>query len=115
MKSDDNKYKLIGARIKEARESAEISQKRLAELLGFESGTAISLIESGNRKVSVEDLETIAEVLHRDINFFLGKSEDLEDLDFKLVFRKDKELSQLKPKDRDKILDFIEFVKSQNK
>ncbi len=114
MKNDDNRYKLIGSRIKEARESAEMSQKELAQLLGYESATAVSLIESGSRKVSIEDLETIANALHLDINHFLDKCESLEDFDFKVVFRKDKELSKLKPKDKDKILDFIEFIKSQN-
>ena len=39
--------KLIGIRIKEAREAVGISQKALADAVGFESATAISLIEAG--------------------------------------------------------------------
>lgn len=65
MKSKLNKYKLIGSKIKEARERvADLSQKYLAEELGFESATAISLIESGDRKVS--------NVFAEDIRFILG-------------------------------------------
>ena len=73
MKTSEDRYKFIGARIREAREALSVSQKALAEVLGYESATAISLIESGERKVKVEDLEKIAEVLKRSLEFFLGK------------------------------------------
>ena len=46
MKTSKDRYKFIGARIKEAREALSMSQKSLAEALGYESATAISLIES---------------------------------------------------------------------
>ena len=72
MKTSEDKNKFIGQKIKEAREAAEKSQKELADALGFESATAISLIESGERKSKIEDLEKMAEFLHRDIKFFLG-------------------------------------------
>ena len=44
MKIPEHKNKFIGQKIKEAREAAEKSQKDLADALGFESATAISLI-----------------------------------------------------------------------
>jgi len=107
MKIPEDKNKLIGQKIKEARESAEISQKQLADTLGFESATAISLIESGERKAKIEDLEKMAELLHRDIKFFLG-IEDKPDIRFAL--RADKNLTK---KDQEEILRFIEFVKKE--
>ena len=58
MKSEDT-YPQIGKRIKDAREKEGLSQKSLAEAVGFESATAISLIESGERRVSIEDLDKI--------------------------------------------------------
>jgi transcriptional regulator with XRE-family HTH domain len=107
MKNEENPYKLIGARIKEARDAAGISQKDLAEYVGFESATAVSLIEAGERKVSVNDLDKFAEYLHRDIKFFLGKDETPS---FRTALRADKDLT---PKDQKQIMDFVDFIKKQ--
>lgn len=107
MKTSENKNLLIGRRIREARESAEKSQKDLAEALGFESATAISLIESGERKIKVEDLEKIAEFLHRDVKYFLGIEEKA---DIRFALRADENLSK---KDQDEILNFIDWVKNK--
>lgn len=63
----------IGFQIKTAREEAGISQLELAKVLGFESATAISLVESGERKITADNLEKIANTLHLDINYFLGR------------------------------------------
>jgi transcriptional regulator with XRE-family HTH domain len=100
------KYKLIGEKIKKVREAAGISQKKLAKAIGFETATSISLIESGSRRVATRDLEKIADILHTDIKFFLGQKTDKANIRFAL--RADKELSAT---DKDKILDFIDFVK----
>jgi transcriptional regulator with XRE-family HTH domain len=107
MKTLEDKNRLIGQKIREARESAEKSQKELADILGFESATAISLIEAGERKVKAEDLEKVANFLHRDVKFFLG-IEDKPDLRF--VLRADENLSK---KEQDEILNFIDFVKKK--
>ena len=60
MKNTQNKAQFIGSQIKKARETKGISQLDLAKQLGFESATAISLIENGDRKVTAENLEKIA-------------------------------------------------------
>lgn len=105
MKILEDKNKLIGQKIKEARESAEMSQKQLADALGFESATAISLIEAGERKSKIEDLEKMADFLHRDIKFFLGIEEKP---DIRFALRADKNLSK---NEQEEILRFIDFVK----
>lgn len=102
----DNTNTLIGSRVKEAREAAKLSQADLAKVLDYESATAISLIESGERKLRVEDLQKVADFLHRDIKYFLGQEE--KPVDLKVALRADKDLTK---KDEEKILDFIEFVK----
>ena len=107
MKNPEDKNKFIGSKIREARETAQKSQKDLADAVGFESATAISLIEAGERKVRVEDLEKMSEFLHRDIKFFLG-IEEKQDIRFAL--RADNNLSK---KDQDEILGFIDFVKNK--
>jgi len=72
MQNEKEKYRLIGARIKEARQKKGLSQKDLADAVGFDSGTSISLIESGERKMSIVDLEKMAETLNEDLSYFLG-------------------------------------------
>jgi transcriptional regulator with XRE-family HTH domain len=103
----DDRYKTIGNNIRKAREQAELSQKDLAEAAGFESATAISLIESGERKVAVEVLEKIAEVLHTDLATLLGVETQVKP-DIKTALRADKDLSH---KDKEQIIKFIDFVK----
>ncbi|MFH1712449.1 MAG: helix-turn-helix transcriptional regulator [Patescibacteria group bacterium] len=99
----------IGARIKIAREERGLSQLQLAEAVGFQSATAISLIESGERKVSSEILERLAEVLHRDTRYFLGQKENAP-IDVRVALRTDKDLSK---EDKDAILRFIDLAKSK--
>lgn len=100
------KYKLIGGRIKKVREAAKMSQRKLAKAIGFETATSISLIESGGRRVATGDLEKIADILHTDIKFFLGQK--IDKTNFRFALRADKELSAT---EKDKILDFIDFIK----
>lgn len=107
MKTTEKTYKVIGLKIKEAREAAGMSQKELADKLGFESATAISLIESGERRISIDYLEKISGILHKDIKFFLGQEERI---DFEYALRADNELTK---KDKDDILRFIDFVRKK--
>ena len=109
MKNTQTRAQIIGSKIKEARMAMGYSQAKLAEFLEFESAVAISLIEAGERKINVENLEKIAEFLHRDIKFFLG--EDYKKPDITTVLRSSGDLSKA---DQDAILNFIEFTKSQN-
>lgn len=53
-------YKEIGRRIKRARETLKISQEELARKLGYNSPATISYYESGERKISIADLQRIA-------------------------------------------------------
>lgn len=110
MKIPEDMNKFIGSKIREAREAAKKSQMELASILGFESATAISLIESGERKVRVEDLEKIARFLDKDIKFFIGQENKA--VDVRVALRADKDLGE---KDREAILRFIEVAKQNKK
>jgi len=110
MKTLEDMNKFIGSKIKEARETAKKSQKELADILGFESATAISLIESGERKLRAEDLEKIASFLDRDVKFFIGQEDKA--VDVRVALRADKDLNE---KDREAILRFIEVAKQNKK
>ena len=92
MKIPENKGEFIGKQIKKAREEEDISQLELAKAVDFESATAISLIESGERKITAENLEKIAIALKKDIKYFLG-TED-EPVTIEVALRAEKNLSK---------------------
>ena len=109
MKKDEKRANTIGSRIKEARESLNMSQADLAENLGFKSATAISLIESGERGIATPLLQRLTEILKRDVKYFLGQKEDNVDVHFAL--RADKDLSD---EDKLAIERFIALAKQKN-
>lgn len=99
---------LIGSLIKTAREEAQLSQADLAKILGYESATAVSLIEAGERKVKAEDLQKISEAVHRPFSYFLGMEERLPDI--KVALRADKDLTN---DDKEAISHFIDLAKKR--
>jgi len=72
MKRDtpDRFERLIGERIRFAREEAHLSQKQLAERLGFKDRQILSNIEAGQRRVSAEELLLFIKELDRSLEFF---------------------------------------------
>jgi repressor LexA len=60
----------IGARIKKAREEKFLSQAGLGAKLGL-TATAINYYEKGKRKISIEDLLRLSEVLAKPVLYFL--------------------------------------------
>lgn len=64
--------KEIGQKIKECRISSGYSQTNLAKLLKYESPTAISLIESGERSLKIHDLIIICQLFMKDYEYFIG-------------------------------------------
>jgi Zn-dependent peptidase ImmA (M78 family)/transcriptional regulator with XRE-family HTH domain len=61
---------LIGARIKALREQRNLSQDDLARLFGFKDRQTISAIETGERKVSAEELIIAVEKLGQPLDYF---------------------------------------------
>lgn len=62
--------KIIGRRIRAAREESGLSQEQLGSLIGY-SAMGVSHIENGSRKVKLEDLQKIAEKLRVEISYLL--------------------------------------------
>lgn len=89
-----------------AREEMGLSQLELAKELDFESATAISLIEKGERNLSTENLVRLSRVLHKDVKFFLGLAQD--ETSVTVALRADKDLLQ---EDKDALTHFIELAK----
>ena len=109
MMNEENKYQFIGKKIREARESTGLSQKDLAEKLGYETSTAVSYMEAGERKVSVVDLEKIADLLGRDLQFFLGQESKAPDV--RVALRAE----GIEDKDHAAIMRIVEIAKDRKK
>ena len=62
--------RMVGDRIKAARESIGLNQKELSEKLGFKDRQTLSAIENGARKVSSAELLALMKILLKDLEYF---------------------------------------------
>lgn len=61
---------LIGTRIRALREERKLSQDELARIFGFKDRQTVSAIETGERRVSAEELLTAVEKLSASLDYF---------------------------------------------
>jgi len=113
------KYKEIGYRITIAREEAGLNQKELAEILGI-SQASLSNYENGKRRVYLPQLENIAQVLNKPLEYF-SRPIDLEVKSPRAAEYDEvgellhliSELRDLPKEDRKSVLDYIRWLKSK--
>jgi Zn-dependent peptidase ImmA (M78 family)/transcriptional regulator with XRE-family HTH domain len=65
---------MLAQRLKEARESSQVTQEQAAETLGLQR-TTIAHIEAGNRSVSTIELATLAKLYNKDIASFFAEED----------------------------------------
>jgi len=97
---------IIASRIKEARLMAGLSQAELAILLKVPR-PSISELESGNRKVSAEELVQLSDLLDVSVNWLTGRAAEKLDLGNSQLRGAARELSKLKPKDLEIVLKIL--------
>lgn len=111
-------YREIGRRIQQAREENGLTQEELAARLGC-TQSALSNYELGKRRLYLNLLNEIAQVLSKPLDYFLESPVDDKDdgVASLLVDPQLKEIlvstSSLPPKERKLVLDFINWRKSQ--
>jgi len=66
--------KILGAKLKKAREEINLSQGAFAKAIGL-SSEYISLLEAGKRTPSFDTLDRLASFLHKDISYFFKEKE----------------------------------------
>jgi len=112
MITTNNLYKKIGQKIKGVRNEMGMSQKDLAEKVGFSSSTAMSLIESGERNISIDVLQKISELSGKSIDYFLNDEEkkSLQKDDSRIAMRG----KGLNEEQEDDVLAYIDFIKQRN-
>ena len=99
----------LGERLKEEREYRGFSRDEVARYLGV-TPSALSLIESGSRDVSTEELGRLARLFQIRMESLAGDHHDASETEsFPLVARAAAELS---PPDRDEILRFARYLRT---
>jgi transcriptional regulator with XRE-family HTH domain len=100
----------LGASLREAREYQGFSQEDVAKYLGIPR-SAISLIETGDRRVDVLELRKLATLYRCSIEELTGKSSvRSEPESVKMVARA---AAALSPEDRFEVLRFAQFLQSR--
>jgi transcriptional regulator with XRE-family HTH domain len=99
---------LLGTRLKEAREYLELSQDEVAKALNLPR-TAISMVESGQRKVDAIELKKLAEIYQQPISYFTGEETTSAPVP-KNVQHLARTAAKLTDRDRDELLRFAEFL-----
>ena len=103
------KYIEIGKRIQDARDKKGLTQEQLAKLVGYQTATAISFIEAGERKLKASELEKIAEVLDLDVQYLLtGQAKPIT---VRMALRS--QHNDLDETEVKKIESFIDFIKAE--
>ncbi len=101
----------LGTRLKEAREYLELSQDEVAKALALPR-SAISLIETGQRKVDAIELKKLAEIYQRTIGYFTGEEGASTPVP-ETVQHLARAASKLTDRDREELLRFAEFLQAR--
>jgi transcriptional regulator with XRE-family HTH domain len=99
----------IAARLRLARERAGVSQGQVAKLLSMHRPT-VTEIEAGRRSVSAEELNSFARVYSVTVGWLTSEPRDPAVDRIELAAR---ELSKLKPKDVDLLMDILASLRSK--
>lgn len=111
--SPESQRQEVANRLKEARKMAGLSQGQAAALLNLHR-PAISEIEAGNRRVSVEELTKFAEIYDVTAAWLLGEApEQLETDDPRLELAA-RELGKLKSDDLDRLMRLLASMRGSN-
>lgn len=97
---------VTAARLKEAREYLGLSQQDVADATNL-SRSAISMIETGQRKVDAVELTALARLYQRSVAHFTGEEAAALPADVSMLAR---QAAQLSDKDRSELLRFTEFL-----
>lgn len=107
----DDDRKTLGERLREAREYLGFSQEEVATFLRV-SRSALSLMETGQRKVDALELKKLASLYKRPVGYFTG--EEAEEISFgadvKHLARK---VAELSPDDREELARFADFLRAK--
>jgi transcriptional regulator with XRE-family HTH domain len=108
---DEAERRRLGEKLRQAREYVGFSQDEVATFLKVPR-TAVTNIESGQRKVEALELKRLAELYRQPVGHFTGEDEASSSLpaDVALLAR---QAAKLSVKDREELGRFAEFLKTR--
>jgi transcriptional regulator with XRE-family HTH domain len=113
MSKQDDDRKKIAQRLKEMREYLALSQDEVSQLVNIQR-PAISLIESGERKVEVSELMRFADAYHCTLDQLTGSIGGNKKATSEAAFLA-KAVAKLTETDRKELLRFAEFLSNKNR
>src|SRR5438046_3204941 len=97
----------LASRLKEMREYLALSQEEVAQMMGIPR-SAISLIESGERRVEATELKRFAQIYQCPLEHLTGASRDSEGS--REIAYLARAAAKLSPKDREELMRFAQFL-----
>ena len=110
--NNQQQHKVIGDRIKQARNLAGLSQGQVAKLMGLHRPT-VSEMEAGNRKVSADEIVRLSELFDVSTNWLLGTENEKLTADDPRLELAARELAKISPDDLDKLLTLLAAMRDK--
>lgn len=112
--NEDTQRRQIGKRLKETREYLGLSQDEVANVVKI-ARPAISLIESGERKVDALELKKFADLYRQPVAYFIDEEDDATATMPKEVAFLARTATQLTSDDQKELLRFAQFLKAKTR
>ena len=110
MSSHDSTRLAIAARLRFAREMAGLTQGQVAEMRGWHRPT-VSEIEAGRRRVSADELPSLAELYGVSVSWLLDEEQASSSASARARLAA-RELGKLGDEDLDRLLELIQALKT---
>ncbi len=111
MTEHQDKRRAIASRLRLSREMAGLTQGQVAKSFDWHRPT-VSEIEAGRRRVSAEELATLAEIYGVNIPWLVGEGDEDSSLAADRVKLAARELSKLREEDLERVLQLVQALRA---
>ena len=109
---DEAERRRLGERLRQAREYLKLSQDEVAKYLSVPR-TALTNIESGQRRVDAIELKRLADLYRQSVSHFTGEEEDAAALPADVAHLA-RAAAKLSVKDREELDRFAEYLRARS-
>lgn len=114
MNAKNDPHARIGARLKEARILAGLSQAQVAKILKIPR-PSVSEFESGRRRVSADELRALCDTYDVSIEWVLGTGPEALSANDPRVELAARELAKIKPEDLDRLMRMLAAIRKNSR
>lgn len=111
MREHEERRKAIASRLRLSRELAGLTQGQVAKSFDWHRPT-VSEIEAGRRRVSAEELATLADLYGVSLSWIVGEDDADSSLAADRVELAARELSKLREEDLDRVLQLVQALRA---